>query len=239
MTHEEVKRAGTVAKYLQGGLSDREREEFEEHLFGCPKCAGIVQADLILKARGEISQSEEAAEEDDEEENGGSVLESMMLDWVALHPRISAAALVVATFAVLLVGYQNLIVIPDLQLTNEQLSMSHALDSYRLRRPTRGEGSASPGGEQVIQLPRGCLRVAVRLDLHPDDDFPSYAAQFVGDSGSSFEIPHEPSSDQMALNSLVSCSKLIPGTFTLKLYGVNPEDKRLLIEQIRFEVSRH
>ena len=54
MTHEEVKKAGTAAIYLQGGLSEKEREEFEEHLFGCPECSGIVQAGLILKTRGEL-----------------------------------------------------------------------------------------------------------------------------------------------------------------------------------------
>ncbi len=229
MTHEEVKKAGTAAIYLQGGLSEKEREEFEEHLFGCPECSGIVQADLILKTRGEVGQTEEAVEEDDEEENGGPALGSILLDWAAVHPQISAALLVVLSFAAVLAGYQNAFLIPELRRQNAQLSEPRSLTPLRLFSTFRSD-------TQTILLPRGCQDVSLWLELDPGNDFAAYWSELVGESKPPIEVSYK-APQNFELHMLVPCSDLPSGNYILKLYGKR-EGERVLIDTIRFQARQ-
>ena len=168
-------------------------------------------------------------EEDDEEENGGPALGSMLLDWAAVHPQISAALLVVLSFTVVLTGYQNVFVIPDLRQKNAQLSKPHPLTSLPLQRAIRSEA-------QIIQVPRDCLHVSLWLELGAEEDFPAYLSEVVGESNSSFEVSQTAPADYV-LRFLVSCSDLPADKYILNLYGMQ-QGERVLIDRIRFEASR-
>jgi hypothetical protein len=43
MDHAKAVRKLAVEQYLLGELSGPEREEFEEHFFGCPKCVEALE----------------------------------------------------------------------------------------------------------------------------------------------------------------------------------------------------
>ena len=227
MTHEEVEKAGTAAIYLQGGLSEKEREEFEEHLFGCPECSGIVQADLILKTRAEVGQTEEAVEEDDEEENGGPALGSMLLDWAAVHPRLSAAAMMVAAFVLPLGGYQNFYVLPELHREKEQLSRPRAIPFRHLKGQTRS-------AKDVLNLPEGCQDVILEFEVAAANDYSGFRV-LIEELALSVSIPYE-AVDDFTSRLLIPCSQLPPGGYTLRLYGLEG-DAQILTDTFRFETQ--
>jgi hypothetical protein len=58
MDHAEVERMQTVDRYLLGGLSSSEREEFEEHFFSCPVCAEDLKtgASFVDNARAALEE---------------------------------------------------------------------------------------------------------------------------------------------------------------------------------------
>lgn len=245
MTHEEVKKSGAVAKYLQGALPEKEREEFEEHLFDCPECSGIIKADSMLKVCGELARGKEAPEEDDEEEISGPAL-GTALKWVSLHPRVAAGALLVAVLTVPLTGYQNWYLIPwlqaenkSLQEENERLSSPRALSFRFVGGQARSGSDVGAQAGKIVKLPQGCAEVVLEFEIDPEgwaDDYSQFQGFIEGKSGS-FEILNTALDGGFMLHLLVPCPLLPLGDYELKLYGL-AGGSRALIETYRFETQR-
>ena len=49
MTCEEVERNDTLAAYITGKLPEAERDQFEEHYFGCERCVQEVEAARLAR----------------------------------------------------------------------------------------------------------------------------------------------------------------------------------------------
>lgn len=230
MTHDEVKDTGALAKYLQGGLPEKEREEFEEHLFECPQCSRMIKSDLILKMRGEVARNRHLAKREEEDKNGPLWQRNLMSGRVAYPRGIAAAALLAVGLSLFLVVYQTFVVIPGLNQKIERLLEPRPLTFLPIARAVRSEGP----GDDFIKLPQDCLQVGLWLQLSAEEDFPAYLSEFVGESGASFEVEHAAPADFM-LRLIVSCSDLPPGNYTLNLYGIQ-EEERIWINRTRFEI---
>ncbi len=58
MTCEEIQRRETIEKYVLDRLSDKEKEEFEEHYFLCEKCfAEVLLIQQVLEGTEELVES--------------------------------------------------------------------------------------------------------------------------------------------------------------------------------------
>lgn len=228
MTHQEVKESGAVAKYLQGALLEEEREEFEEHMFDCPECAGIVKADSVLRVRGGLGLTEKLSNEDEDEERRGASSGSVLLDWASGHPRLSAGVLIAASLTIFLAGCQNFFVISDLRRQVAELSRPQSFIPLRLFGTTRSD-------PQIVVLPQGCQKVSLWLQLGPGDKYPAYWGELIGESRAPIEVSYE-APRNFELHMYISCADLPAGSYVFKLYGMRDKD-RVLIETIRFEAK--
>jgi len=105
MDHKEATRIQAVDRYLLGELSTEEQQGFEEHFFSCGECSEDLRMGAILVDNSRAVLRDEfldplPARPDDAARRPG------WLGWWSGVPMAVAAALVV------LVGYQNLVVLP-------------------------------------------------------------------------------------------------------------------------------
>src|SRR5271169_4023416 len=106
MDHAEADRAAAVERYLLGELTESEREAFEEHFFGCPECAEEVRLGVRFQANARALLRQ----------NGGwpaaAAPDSVWRRgwWGTFLP---AAAMAGCAVLAAVVGYQNLVVIPQ------------------------------------------------------------------------------------------------------------------------------
>ncbi len=105
MDHSEALRLQAAERYVLGELSPKLREEYEEHYFGCEECAADVKAAAAFaEGARELFRKERSQEEKEPVQIGG---------WFAwLRPAIAAPALAAL---LLIVGYQSLVMIPQLR----------------------------------------------------------------------------------------------------------------------------
>ena len=132
MDHEVASTSNAVERYLLGEMASLERDAFEEHYFTCTECAEEVRsASLLMRdmkaALGEIEPAPKSSSPG-------------WLSW--LRPQV-----MVPTFAALLlavvVGYQNTVVMPDLEAPRS-MGAAVILDGR-----TRGDVPALHAGEPL------------------------------------------------------------------------------------------
>jgi len=111
MDHEVAAKTQAVERYLLGEMPASERDTFEEHYFSCAECAEEV------RSGSELTRELKAA-----------------LGELPSHPRVSSPSwsswfrmpVLVPTFAALamavVVGYQNLAILPDLEAPRSMVS---------------------------------------------------------------------------------------------------------------------
>jgi hypothetical protein len=147
MNHEQAVSSLASERYLLDEMSEPERSTFEEHYFSCAVCAEDVRLSALMREGAAV---------------GAQVLRprfawrsAVVLPWAA------AAALAIV------VGYQSLVVVPELR----RLGEPQALAPVTLRPASRGEaplvsvgpqtgivtlavdlGAAGPGGELEFSL---------------------------------------------------------------------------------------
>ena len=104
MDHEVAGKTQAVERYLLGEMPSSERDEFEEHYFTCAECADEIRsASLLIGARPAANRELPPAT---------GLSSPGWLSWLrppVLVPTFAALALAVV------VGYQNLVVLPDLK----------------------------------------------------------------------------------------------------------------------------
>lgn len=126
MDHLEAVRLGAVERYLLGELSPEQREEFEEHFFGCIACAQEVRAGAaFVDGARDILGSEK-----DHTPARVTPKEPSSSWWAALlRPAILAPAMaLLLLFAV----YQNIVVIPGLSKALSESNTPQTIQSFSL-----------------------------------------------------------------------------------------------------------
>ncbi|HMF79557.1 MAG TPA: zf-HC2 domain-containing protein [Bryobacteraceae bacterium] len=153
MNHEWAEKTNAADKYLLNELTDSERLDFEEHLFDCPVCSGLVRSDAII-----VDNLKEVLLEPVPEKR------SAFLNWMrplVFVPTFAALALAVFT------GYQNLVYIPELHAP--RVLQTHVVDSV-----ARGSGTS-------VRLDRHAPMFNLSFDVDSPQAYASYVCDFQND----------------------------------------------------------
>jgi hypothetical protein len=211
MDHQEAVRRGAVEKYLLGEMSPEEREEFEEHFFGCTECAAELKATAaFLDGAKRVFERDPVAKP----AAPAPVRNKSRFSWV-WRPAVLAPAF---SFLLLLIAYQNIIVLPRL---DAKLAVTHkpeVLSSLSLI------GANSRGGT----LPT--IRVAPQQPLLLMLDVPSISVADVtcvllspsGDVVARVPVRAEAAKDTIGLR--IPAAAWLSGDYTLIVQDGSPAD---------------
>jgi anti-sigma factor RsiW len=165
MDHTESIRLMAAEKYLLGELTPEQREQFEEHFFGCQECALDVRAGAALVEHSKVALAEPVAVSP-----ARTPVAAKVGRWAWLRP-----AFVVPVLAVLLVvvGYQNLVTYPQLK---QLASSPQILPWASINVSTRGTSAT-----QISTRPGEGFHLLVNIP--PDSHFASYTFDLSNASG--------------------------------------------------------
>ena len=193
MEHDQATRRRAAERYLLGELSDAERDEFEEHFFGCPTCAEEVRAGAIFEANARAVFAAQAPR---------SLVKPGWWEWLSLRPVFAGS---LAFLLLLLVGGLSYKALEARGLRKElaELRAPQSYPSFFLRSVTRG-------AEQVIAVPRESRFFGLSLDLSPGQSFGQYLGELLSESGAIlFSVPlSKPRTPGDPLNLLIPASSL-------------------------------
>lgn len=208
MDHQEAVRMKAAERYVLGELSGDLREQYEEHFFTCRECADELRcaAAFATGARDVFSA-----------ESAGVPLVAVQKPRAGflaffLRPAMAVAAIVALA---LVVGYQNLRVIPRLKTAVSQSDAPVALSSFSLI------GVNSRGGASVaISLPAG-RPFSLYLDIPPQNEFPIYTCELEDAAGAaefSLQVTAQQAKDTVQL--LIPAGHIPPGKHAVVVRGL-------------------
>jgi len=211
MDHESAIETAAAERYFLGEMGEEERSEFEAHFFECEACA------LNVKTLSAFRENLKALK--DEEPQAGPI----GLDWARwvrwVQPAWAAPALAVL---VLVVGYQNVVVLPGLR----EAAQPQAAEQLMLRGESRGAPAPYAGQKQALVL---------NLDWSGVPPLESYLVEFVTATGSTVKsmkagspAPDEP----LAL--VVPAGLLKAGHYDVV---VSHPESRATLARFRFEIA--
>jgi hypothetical protein len=167
MDHEQAITTQAAERYTLNELPPEEREAFEEHYFSCEECADAVRTCTLFAVNTKALAKEEA----NRPSNAGQVVAMAPRPARRVWPEWIAAVAAVLLLGV--VGFQNLVTIPQLA---RRASSPIPLESVLLRPLTRGTTPVvHTQGHPLV------------LDLELDGSNPaSYEVTVRGGSGAAF-----------------------------------------------------
>jgi hypothetical protein len=168
MDHAEALRMQAAEKYVLGELSQQLRDEYEEHYFDCQECATELKATVAFvdSARG-ILRTETASEVTTEK------VAARTAGWMAwLRP---AFAVPVFALLLLVIGYQNFVMIPRLE--RSAVSSGQTADLVSLI----GANSRAEGGKSY-QVNRDKPAI-LEVDIPTSDNSATYDLRLQDASG--------------------------------------------------------
>jgi hypothetical protein len=203
MDHNEAVGQKATERYLLDELDPDLRDQFEDHLFDCQDCALDVRAGAMFVEQTKAALADVAAE-------------------VPVPARVPAKAgwfawlrpaFVVPALALLLavIGYQNLIQVPHLELAASQ---PQALPYASINISTRGAVKTTlvaKAGEDFLLL----------LSIPPDSTYSAYILELHNPAGSlkwSLKIPASSPDDTRPVK--IPGAGLEQGTYTLAVNGI-------------------
>jgi hypothetical protein len=205
MSHDEVVRERLAERYLLNELEGEERDEFEEHFFECSECALEVSAGSQF-----VIHSKEILAEPEDSGSKMTIPQPVKRDWFAwLRPAFAAPV-----FALLLavVGYQNLVTLPQLRSAGQPRVTPWAA-------VTVGTWGAS-GPTITVQQGKGFM-LFVRIP--PDGAYTRYVADLYNPGekiDSSLTIPVDGSNDQWPV--VIPGGKHEAGNYRIAVRGILP-----------------
>lgn len=204
MDHEYATEHHSVEQYLLGELSERDRDEFEEHYFSCTECAEAVRTGAYFADNARFA-SKEKPRTDASSRNEG-VTEMRTRQHPSLWHRMAAPVGVAAAVTIAILGYQN--------LTGSRGERPHILARTVLEPAARGE-------ERVVTLTRGQKSIVLKLDVNSDEPFAHYRVDIQTQDGRSILHDTGDKGADGALEIEVPSSELPPGHYVLLVHGQN------------------
>lgn len=207
MDHKNALRLNATERYLLNELDPDQLDQFEEHLFDCPKCALDLRAAAMFVEQGKTVLAEPGTAPQEVRTT------RCTKSWFAWLP--PAFAVPAMALLLLIVGYQNIVELPAIR---SKASLPEIIPSATMNIATRG------GDVPLVQAKPG-QDFSLTVDLPPDGAFTSYIADLYNPAGSvewSLEIP----ADAVVNDSF---SVRVPGTgrpggiYALAVHGV-PRD---------------
>lgn len=205
MEHIDAVQTSAVEKYLLNELTPDQRDQFEEHYFGCVECADDLRATatFVDLAKSELKTHPAAKPVPDKGRK-----QSRFFLWTPafLVPALAALLMVVV--------YQNIVVFPHMRDEVATLGSAEILPSVSLL------GNNSRSGEAHPALAPEGRPFELRVDIPTEDRFTSYTCELLSPSGAS--VWHVDVSPQQAKDTV---AVLVPsvngpvGNYTLVVRG--------------------
>jgi hypothetical protein len=218
MNHDDALRISAAERYLQKDLDDEMRDEFEVHFFECTDCATDVRLGAAMLAQMKIELAKAPVN------RLKIVREPVKLSF--FRPAVAAAIAAM----LLVIGYQNLAVLPNLKTEIVSLNSPELLPSVSLV----GVGRADKLPSADVNLGKPVL---LTVDIPTDDHYSSYEVSVLDPTGK--RLWTMPISAQQAKDSLsirMPGKELQAGTYTLVIEGLVPEAKPVAVERQLFHL---
>ncbi len=224
MDHEAVVRQQMTERYLLNELDTQARDEFEEHFFDCQDCALDVHAGALF-----IEQSKVALVERAEKASAGSLalvptpVKSGWRQW--FRP---ALAVPVMALLLMVVGYQNLVTLPQMQ---QAMRSPQVLPWASINVGTYGSD-----GPIVTARPGQGFLLFVRIP--PESIYSQYTAELYNPAGKvewSVTIPASSTQDQWPVQ--VPGANREPGSYSLRVRGVTTAGDSKEVGRAPFELQ--
>jgi hypothetical protein len=224
MDHEVVVRQKATERYLLDELDAEARDEFEEHFFDCADCALDLHAGALF-----VEQSKVALAEKSEPVSAGLPVNApapARLRWLPwLRPAVAVPVMVVL---LTVIGYQNLVIYPQLQQT---LNSPQVLPWVSVNVGTWGSG-----GPVITTRPGKGSLLLVRIP--PEGSYSHYTADLYNPAGKlewSLTIPAASAQDQWPVQ--VPGANLEAGSYTLAVRGVTAAGESKEVGRASFELQ--
>jgi Putative zinc-finger len=211
MEHTDATRDFLAEKYLLGELTPELREQFEEHMFGCPECSHDVRtgASFIEHSKAVFSEPPSTPLVTPV----GKAPSKLGLSW--MRP-VFAMAAVAGLLAV--VGFQALFVQPALKREIAQANVPHILPSTSLI-----TANSRGGDRPVITVPQGGAFLLF-VDVPADPSFSAYVCELRSPTGRlEFSLPVSAEQAKQTLSIEIPPGTRPSGVYTLEVRGVSAE----------------
>jgi len=229
MDHQEAVRTEAVEKYLLNELTPPERDEFEEHLFGCAECAADLKTAVAFL---------DAAKKELRRRHTARVTRGTPGDrprhWLAFLWR---PAFVAPAFAVLLgiILLQDLAILPRGGGGNlESMPEPEVLAAVSLI------GAGSRGGDVPTVAAGKNQSLLLSVDIPAIGDYPAYACLLMSPAGATvWSVPVTPEQAKDTVFIRVPPRDWQSGSYTLIVQGLSKSTARQVAElaRYRFELS--
>jgi hypothetical protein len=221
MDHQEALRMQASERYMLGGLSSSEQEEFEEHFFTCTECAEDLRLGAVFKANARAVFREQSRRPP---ATSPAVSPQQGLGWWTwLRPAL-AAPLAAAITLLCVVAYQNSVTIPRLENTLAEATAPQSVPSFALK---------IARGDEPIAVPKDAHSFLLNFYLPQDVVLPQYVGEIQAASGAklqSFALPHVAG---QPFTVLLRRSDFSSGAYVLKVYTA----QRTEIATYRFDLK--
>jgi hypothetical protein len=223
MDHQKIAEEKIVERYLSGQLSPDEEQNFEEHYFDCDQCFMAVKAaDRAIPVAAKTKPSFNFQK---------------WLNNFALTPAFAVAAVVMG-LALIYPAWRGIVLVSRLQGELQELRQPQAnAQNYYLTQARAGE---RPEGLKIAIKPKEEAFV-LTFNLNKSDlGAPHYRAEIIEQNGSAIWHAEDlQATGDYALFSIVCRSSFFnEGLYTLKVYEINPADKRVANEfSFPFEIA--
>ncbi|HEY1659853.1 MAG TPA: zf-HC2 domain-containing protein [Candidatus Sulfotelmatobacter sp.] len=223
MDHEVVVREKMTEKYVLEELDPALREEFEDHFFDCPDCAFDVRAASAL-----AEHSKEILKEHIEAvpvRKNARVLVSASPGWFAwLRP---AFAVPVMALLLVVIGYQNLVTLPQL---GKALHKPQILPAATLNLLTYGANAAP----LTIHAGQGFL---LNVIVPPGHHYPAYRVDLYNPAGKiEASIPVKDSPEDTWSIGFPESNRQ-SGTYKLAVHGLTDSGQDVEVGTSSFELQ--
>jgi hypothetical protein len=223
MDHEVVVRENITEKYLLKELDPKLCDEFEEHFFDCPECAFDVRAASALVAHSkeilkERSQEAPVPAKAPEAESAGR-------GWFAwLRP---AFAVPVMALLLVVVGYQNLVTLPQM---SKALRQPQILPAATVNLLTYGSNSAPLS----IHAGEGFL---LNVIVPPAHHYPAYRVDLYNPAGAiEASVPVKDSTGDTWSISFPGKNRQ-SGTYKLSVHGITDSGQDVAVGASSFALQ--
>jgi anti-sigma factor RsiW len=221
MDHAEATRRFAAEQYLLGELSESEREEFENHFFGCLECAETVEAGAALVANTRAVFQEGTRFPD--------TAAPAWKKWLGLEWGLApAAALAGCLLMLVVVGYQNTVQIPALLHRGESgaLAMAPAIPIRAARAP------------QALTFSRRKGMLTLTIAHEWEQAYSGYAAEIERSADHRVALKTEIAATPADLSVSVRPEGLATGLYTLTIYGLREgSTERAAVARVPFTLT--
>jgi hypothetical protein len=215
MDHQDALRRGAAEQYLLNEMPQPERDEYEAHFFECQECAADLRATAAFLdgAKMELRRSRTVRP-------ARSIPKKPWFEFL-WRPAFAAPAF---ALLLLIIGYQNVVMLPRIAGAGAQLKNPEILTSLSLI-GANSRGGAVPTAAIAERRP-----LLLSLDIPTAERFSSYTCVLVAPSGAvvwSLPVSADQAKDTVAIR--VPSDVLRPGNYRLLVQGLakdggNPVD---------------